>query len=310
VRSTLIVSTAISIKSVANHRAHLWKDWAILLLFLGKIRVSLLVTLSTATGYLLAAKEVTVQMLLPAGAVFLLACGSCALNQYQERKIDALMERTKNRPLPSGKLHPDTALLISIGLIFSGSCILFCWANLIAWGLSLFAIFWYNGFYTYLKRRTAFAVIPGAMIGGVPPLIGWVAGGGHPLDPKVLAISSFFFMWQVPHFWLLLLNFGKEYEKAGFPSLTRIFTSAQIGRMTFLWIFATAVTCMITTLFGIVESYAIKGSLFAAGFWLVWKTCRILTAQSQEFPFRFNFRIINIYVLLVMFLFTVDRLIH
>lgn len=304
------MSTAISVKSIANRQAYSWKEWAILLLFLGKIRISLLVTLSTATGYLLAAKEATIQMLVPAAAVFLLACGSCALNQYQERKIDALMERTKNRPLPSGKLHPDTALLISMGLIFSGSCILFCWTNLIAWGLSLFAIVWYNGFYTYLKRKTAFAVIPGAMIGGIPPLIGWVSGGGHPLDPKILAISFFFFMWQVPHFWLLLLNFGKDYEKAGFPSLTRIFTSAQLSRMTFLWIFATAVTCMIIPIFGVVESHAINGSLFAAGFWLVWKTSRILTAQSQEFPFRFNFKVINIYVLLVMFLFTLDRLFY
>jgi len=181
---------------------------------------------------------------------------------------------------------------------------------LIAWGLSVFAVVWYNGFYTYLKRKTAFAVIPGAVIGGVPPLIGWVAGGGHPLDPKILAISFFIFMWQVPHFWLLLLNFAKDYERAGFPSLTRIFTSAQLSRMTFLWIFGTAASCMVITLFGIVKSYAINGGLFAAGFWLVWKTSRILTAQSEEFSFQFHFRIINIYVLLVMFLFAMDRLIH
>ena len=208
------MSTAISVKSIANRQAYSWKEWAILLLFLGKIRISLLVTLSTATGYLLAAKEATIQMLVPAAAVFLLACGSCALNQYQERKIDALMERTKNRPLPSGKLHPDTALLISMGLIFR-LLHSFLLTNLIAWGLSLFAIAWYNGFYTYLKRKTAFAVIPGAMIGGIPPLIGWVSGGGHPLDPKILAISFFFYV-AGSHFWLLLLNFGKDYRKLDF----------------------------------------------------------------------------------------------
>jgi hypothetical protein len=77
-----------------------------------------------------------------------------------------------------------------------------------------------------------------------------------------------------------------------------------------MWIFATAVTCVVIPLFGVVESYAIKGSLFAAGVWLVWKTARILTARSLELPFRFNFKVINTYVLLVIFLFTLDKLFH
>jgi protoheme IX farnesyltransferase len=304
------MSTAISVKSIANRQAYSWKEWAILLFSLGKIRISLLVTLSTATGYLLAAEEITIQMLVPAAAVFLLACGSCALNQFQERKIDALMERTKNRPLPSGKLNPYSALLISLGLISIGSFTLFRGASLLAGILGLFAIFWYNGIYTYLKRKTAFAAIPGALIGAIPPALGWVSGGGSLLDPRIWAVVFFFFMWQVPHFWLLLLNFGKDYENGGFPSLTQVFTSAQLRRMTFVWIFATAVTCVIIPLFGVVESQAINGSLFAAGLWLVWKTSRILRANKREFPFRFNFKVINTYVLLVMFLFTLDKLFH
>ncbi len=304
------MSTVISVKSIENRRAYFWKERIVLLLSLGKIRISLLVTLSTATGYLLSAEVVRIQMLLSAVAVFLLASGSCALNQYQEREEDRKMERTKARPIPSGRLPATTALLISIGLIFSGAFILFSEGHLIAWGLGLFAIAWYNGVYTYLKRRTAFAVIPGAIVGGIPPLIGWVSGGGYFLDPRILAISFFFFMWQVPHFWLLLLNFGKDYEKAGFPSLTRVFTSSQLRRIILMWIFATAVTCVSLPLFGVVQSYAIKGSLFAAGGWLVWKTARILTTRRPELPFRFNFKVINTYVLLVIFLFALDKLFH
>jgi protoheme IX farnesyltransferase len=302
------MSTALSAKSTANRRAHFWKEWAILLLSLGKIRISLLVTFSTATGYLLAAQEVTLQMLVPAAAVFLLACGSCALNQFQERKIDAFMERTRNRPLPSGKLSPSSALFISLGLISAGSFTLLHGASLLAGILGLFAIFWYNGIYTYLKRKTAFAAIPGALIGAIPPALGWVSGGGSLLDPRIWAVVLFFFMWQVPHFWLLLLNFGEDYEKAGLPSLTRIFTPAQLSRMTFMWISATAVACMVTQLFGIAESLAIRGGLFIAAFWLVWKGSKLLKVHSQKFPFHFTFNTINSYALLVMFLLALDHL--
>ncbi len=284
--------------------------WFHILLELTKFKISLFAALSTFTGFILAHQELSGKIILPVMGVFLLACGSCAFNQYQERRNDELMGRTQNRPIPSKKLHPLTGLGISLSLLISGILILHYGTNRIALGMGIFAIFWYNGIYTPLKRKTAFAVIPGAMIGGIPPLIGWVSGGGYFLDPKILAISFFFFMWQVPHFWLLLLNFGKDYENAGFPSLTQIFTLAQLRRITFMWIFATAVTCVVIPLFGVVESYAIKGSLFAAGVWLVWKTARILTARSLELPFRFNFKVINTYVLLVMFLVTLDKLLY
>jgi protoheme IX farnesyltransferase len=302
------MSTVLSAKSIANRQTYLWKERASLLLSLGKIRISLLVTFSTATGYLLAAEEVTIQMLVPAAAVFLLACGSCALNQFQERKIDALMERTRNRPIPSGKLNPSSALLISLGLISVGSFTLFCGASLLTGILGLLAIFWYNGVYTYLKRKSAFAVIPGALIGAIPPTLGWISGGGHLLDPRILVVAFLFFIWQVPHFWLLLLDFGKDYEKAGLPSLTRIFTRAQLSRITFMWISATAVACMVTQLFGIAQSLAIRGGLFISAFWLVWKGSKLLKVYSPEFPFHFAFNTINSYAFVVMVLFNSDKL--
>jgi protoheme IX farnesyltransferase len=302
------MSPAMNVKSIANHRAYSWKEWGILLLSLGKVRISLLVAFSTATGYLLSSGEVTLQMLLPAVAVFLLACGSCALNQYQEREIDGFMERTKNRPLPSGMLSPSTALFISLGLISAGAYTLFHEISLLAGILGLFALFWYNGVYTTLKRKTAFAAIPGALIGAIPPALGWVSAGGSLVDARIWAVGFFFFMWQVPHFWLLLLDFGKDYEKTGFPSLTRIFTPAQLSRITFTWICATATSCMLIQLFGIVESLTIRGGFFIVAFWLVWKGSRLLKVRSQELPFHFTFKTINAYALMVLFLLALDHL--
>jgi len=302
------MSTATSVESIANRQAHSWGEWGNLLLSIGKIRISLLVTFSTVTGYLLAAERVTIQMLVPAAAVFLLACGSCALNQYQERERDALMERTKNRPLPSGKLNPFSALFISLTLISGGSFVLFRGASSLAGILGLIAIFWYNGIYTYLKRKTAFAVIPGALIGAIPPALGWIAGGGSLFDARIGVVVFFFVIWQVPHFWLLLLHFGMDYEKAGFPSLTRVFSSAQLARVTFVWISGTAVTCMMIPVYGVVRSPLICVGLFAAAFWLMWKGSGLLKTRSREFPFHFTFNTMNSYALVVMALITLDTL--
>ena len=248
-------------------------------------------TLSTFTGFILARRGLSSDVIFPILGVFLLASGSCALNQYQERQNDQLMERTKGRPIPSKKLSPSTALKISIGLLLFGSIILYVGAHWSALGLGLFAMFWYNGVYTSLKRKSPFAAIPGALIGAIPPLIGWVSGKGHlSLDPQILAISFFFFIWQVPHFWLLLLNSGKDYEKAGLPSLTRIFSSAQLSRITFMWIFATAAACMMIPLFGIVESHVIHGSLFLVAFWLVWKSLKLLIRHRSSIFFTVHFQ--------------------
>jgi protoheme IX farnesyltransferase len=285
--------------------------WMNIFLELTKVKISLFATLSTSAGFILAQRGVSREMILPILGIFLLASGSCALNQYQERQNDQWMERTQGRPIPSKKLSPSTALIISIGLLLLGSILLFFGAHRSALGLGLFAVLWYNGVYTFLKRKSAFAAIPGAVIGAIPPMIGWICGKGSlSFDPQILAISFFFFIWQVPHFWLLLLNFERDYEKAGFPSLTRIFNSAQLSRITFIWIFATAAACMMFPLFGIVESHAIQGGLFVAAFGLVWKSLRLLTANGRKFFLPFTFKMINSYALVVMILLTVDHLIH
>jgi heme o synthase len=285
--------------------------WINILLELTKFRISLFSTLSTFAGFILARRGLSSDMILPILGVFLLASGSCALNQYQERQNDHLMERTQGRPIPSKKLSPSTALKISIGLLLFGSILLYFGAHWSALGLGLFAVLWYNGVYTFLKRKSAFAAIPGALVGAIPPVIGWISGKGFfSLDPQILAISFFFFIWQVPHFWLLLLNFGRDYEKAGLPSLTRIFTSAQLSRITFIWIFATAAACMMIPLFGIVESHTIQGGLWVAAFWLMWKSLRLLTAKGRKFSLPFTFKTVNSYAVVVMILLTLDNLFH
>jgi heme O synthase-like polyprenyltransferase len=132
---------------------------------LTKFKVSLFVALSACAGFVLAGERASGEMFLPALGVLLLSCDACALNQYQERKADAKMERTRRRPLPAGKMAPATALRVSALLAGSGSAALLLSAGWLVWGLGLLAMVWYNGVYLYLKRRFAWAVLPGALVG-------------------------------------------------------------------------------------------------------------------------------------------------
>lgn len=285
------------------------KDRGILWIDLTKFRMSLFVTFSAWVGFTLAEKDLSRRMIPLVLGVFLLASGACALNQYQERREDRRMERTRGRPIPSGRLSPSSALNLSLLLLLLGFSILSAGTNRMALGLGMFAVLCYNGIYTPFKKRTVFAIIPGALVGAIPPAIGWFSGGGRP-DAQLLAIAFFFFIWQIPHFWLLLIDYRKDYQNAGFPTLTQAWGLNQVERISFVWIFATAVTGLLFPLFGIGNSGAIRGGLVLLGIWLIWKVSRILFGQPRPSLFRPAFRTVNIYILSVMVLFSLDHLLR
>lgn len=273
-----------------------------------KIRIALLSAFSAATGFLLAVTELRSQVIILVLGVFLLACGSSALNQYQERDTDATMPRTCNRPLPTRRIRPVNALCFSLALLFSGLSTLLLTGGFSAPLLGLLAVAWYNGVYTYLKSKTAFAVVPGALIGAIPPAIGWITGGGAGLDPKLLTLCFFFFIWQVPHSWLHIMKFGHEYEKAGLPTLTKIFNTLQMKRIIFNWIFATTVSCLFLSATGMVHYLFINMALFALSVWLVWNGIMpVLRNSAEDVPVHV-FKKTNYYLLMIMLLLSADKL--
>lgn len=281
-----------------------------MILELSKIRITLFSTLTTMAGYVFAAHQVDPMILISAAGVLLLACGSAVLNQIQERHWDAKMVRTKMRPLPSGRISFQAAVVVAVLFLLAGSIVLWIGVHFMAFGLGLLAVLWYNGVYTYLKHKTAFAVVPGALIGAIPPVIGWVAGGGAVFDPKILIFSFFFFVWQVPHFWLLMLIYGDDYQQAGFPSLSAIFTREQLQRITFIWIFAAAVACLIIPLFGLVQNSIMNALLVIGAFWMIGKSAVLLGITGKKRSFGMIFRDINIYALVVIIVLTINRLLQ
>lgn len=279
-----------------------------ILLELGKVRITFFVAVSTSAGFLQHAGKFTWDILLPSLGVFILACGSSAFNHYQERKTDALMDRTKGRPLPSGRISETNALIYASSLVLIGLALIYFSSNITAMLLGVTALIWYNIIYTPLKKKYALAVVPGALIGAIPPVIGWAASGGFPFDYKILAIALFFFIWQIPHFWLLLLIYYKDYQKAGFPTLNKTFSESQLSRITYIWIAALAVSSLMIPLLDISYHVYSFAALVALGIWLVLDTKKILSGYLEKVIFRKAFLAVNIYVLAVIIIISIDKL--
>jgi protoheme IX farnesyltransferase len=276
---------------------------------LSKVRITFAVSLTTITGYVLASGEFNTGLILPTLGIFLLACGSSALNHYQERDKDAQMERTKDRPIPSGRISAPGAFAFALTLTVFGSVLIFIGSGMLAMQLAILALIWYNAIYTPLKKKTAFAVVPGSVIGALPPLVGWVAGGGSLADPRALIIAFFFFIWQVPHFWLLLLKYGKEYEKAGYPSLTSIYSEKQIRYTTFIWTMATAVSALMLPVFGVVNTIGFSIATLIVSGWLIFQFVHLLKQSDETFKPGVYFMKINYFVLFMIIFLAVDSVI-
>ena len=278
-------------------------------LALTKFRISAVSTLTAAMGYIAYSRQVTLGLLSAVTGTLLLAMAASALNDVQESHIDAQMERTRNRPLPSGVVSSRAATGLALILAGLGTAILYATRGDIPALLGLLAMVWYNGVYTPLKRVTAFAVVPGSVIGALPPAIGWSAAGGALSEPALLALCFVFFMWQVPHFWILSLRHQHDYARAGFPTLGKLFSSAQIQRLIFTWTSASVAASGLILVFQAVSGVVASIIVTVAGAWLVWRFSWMLRAGSDDKRLRASFMDINCYALVLMAAVILDNLI-
>ena len=275
---------------------------------MGKVRISLPIALSALTGYIMYTHDLNQQGWLMALGVFLMATSSSALNHWQERDIDAKMPRTKNRPIPSGRISAGGAFAIVVGFAVTGTAILLLTNPVIAVVLSWATLFFYNFVYTPLKRVTAFAVIPGSMVGALPPMIGWTAAGGSLTSEVILLVATFFFIGQIPHFWLLLLMFGDQYKLANMPSLNQIFSELQITRITYTWVLTTAGAALLIIFF-VFKSQMLMFLLLFYTFYLLFSLSMSVLVQ-KEFKVRPGFYKLNLLYLFMMFFLIADALIR
>ena len=224
---------------------------------LSRLGLSVAIALSAFTGALLYDHAMSASAVFTFIGVFLLSSAASALNQYQERDIDKIMSRTRNRPIPMGQLSPDATLFITTILTLAGMAVLYWGASFISMFLGIFNMAWYNLVYTPLKRRTSFALLAGSVNGAIPPIIGWAAVGGQIMDWHVITIASFMFLWQIPHFWLLSIRYAEDYQLARIPSFNLIVDKSLINPILFIWILCTALSTLLFPLFGLITSTAL-----------------------------------------------------
>jgi heme o synthase len=176
----------------------------------------LVVITAFAAAYL--ASGATPDLLTLFRAVFgiaLISSGGGALNHYLERSRDSLMNRTRNRPIPSGRLHPGEALVFGSILSVSGILYLAIAGNLLTGILGAITLIFYIGIYTPLKSRSPHSTIVGAVPGAMPPILGWTAITGS-ISVEAFALFAIVFFWQMPHFLGIAWMYRKDYEKGGF----------------------------------------------------------------------------------------------
>lgn len=221
---------------------------------LARLRLAVLNGVAALAGYLLFPAD---SALLTGCAVFmavaLMAAGGSALNQLLEVDLDRRMQRTRLRPLPAGQLTAASAAAIGGVLTASGLVLAWFSGGMLPVLLGAGALLWYLLVYTPLKRRSPFALLAGALCGALPPLIGWCVAGGQPGDYRIMLLAGLLYLWQIPHFWLLLQRHAEEYRSAGIPVFPGHWSDAHRMLLLRLWIAALVAGAMLLPLTGMIS---------------------------------------------------------
>jgi protoheme IX farnesyltransferase len=185
-----------------------------------KPRLSMLVAFSCAFGFILASQNSVdwFRLILVTAGGFLLSGASVTINQVIEQREDALMSRTKNRPIPTGKISPGAAVIFACAVMTASILFLILSTNTLTVLLSVVSMVLYSFVYTPLKKVGPVAVFAGAIPGALPPLLGWIANTGV-VSYEALVIFGIQFIWQFPHFWAIAWVADDDYKKAGFRLL-------------------------------------------------------------------------------------------
>jgi len=218
-----------------------------------KPRLNFLVVASSAAGYYLGAPGVpdAWRMSQAVAGTALVAAGAAVLNQVYERETDALMRRTRRRPLPDGRVTPADAAIFGTALALAGLALLATRSNWTAAVLAFATLIVYLVVYTPMKRRTPAATLVGAIPGALPPLIGWTASHGM-IDVGGAALFFIVFLWQIPHFMAISWMYRDDYANAGFPLLPVIEPDGRrAGRQALLYSLALLPVSLIPTLVGL-----------------------------------------------------------
>jgi protoheme IX farnesyltransferase len=248
---------------------------------LAKPRLNLLVVASTMAGYVMADGDMANVLVVLAMLIgtALVASGASAYNQVIERRTDALMRRTRLRPMADGRVSTSDALLYATALSLAGLAILALVVNVLSAIVALATLVSYAVIYTPLKLRTSFATVIGAIPGALPPVIGWAAAA-NDLSQGAWILFGIVFLWQLPHFLAIAWMYRDDYARAGFPMLPVIEPDGRsTARQTVLYTVALLPLSLAPTLIGMTTTvYFAAAFLLTLGFLVL--TLQFLKTRS------------------------------
>ena len=250
---------------------------------LAKPRLNMLVVASTLAGYVMGDGEALgilqiCGLLLGTGLV---AGGASAFNQVIERDLDALMRRTRLRPLPGQRLQPLEGLLFGTAITLAGVLLIVASSNLLAGAVALATLVTYVAVYTPLKKRTSFGTVIGAIPGALPPIIGWAAVAGE-LPVKAWVLFGIMFLWQLPHFLAIAWMYREDYARAGFPMLPVIEPDGRsTGRQAVVYAAALVPLSLAPTLMHMTGDLYFAGAL-VLGLAFLWLTFRFARSRAVK----------------------------
>ena len=274
---------------------------------LTKPRLSLLSVVTALVGYLAALPDRDLWTLFNfLVGTALCAAGAAALNQWYEKDTDAIMNRTRERPLPAGQITPGLALTLGLALSIIGVTQLAVGANPLAGALGAATILCYIVLYTPLKRISRWATEVGAIAGALPPLIGWAAAEGR-ITSLGWILFGILAVWQIPHFMAIAWTFRKDYESAGFPMLTVVDPS---GRKAATWSMINTVALFVISLLPCLLGqcgwlYGIVATAF--GLWILKRAYHFAVDSDRDNAARKLFFNSIFYLPAVLFSLVIDR---
>lgn len=242
------------------------------LIALGKPRITLMVVITATGGLFLARRIPDLARISAASAIAtilgtaLIVAGANALNMYIERDVDRRMVRTKNRPLPAGRMNPKVALYFGVALSAVAVPILAIGANPLTALLAIIANLLYVLAYTPLKQHSAYALHVGAIPGAIPPLLGWTAATGR-IDAAGAVLFGILFLWQIPHFVAIALFRRTDYARAGLVVLPNVAGDLASRHTIIRWVFACVATSLLLVPLGVAHhGYLIAAALLGGVF--------------------------------------------
>ncbi len=194
---------------------------------------------------------------------FFLACAASALNQAQEKDVDALMTRTAHRPVAAGRMSGLRAVFFTFFLAVPAFTACFHAGSFLLVGIAAGSLVLYNGVYTPFKRHTPFALLAGASVGAVPLLMGWIAAGKPLNSPLPVLLYGISFLWQIPHFWLRAQRHRSDYERAGFALPPLLFEQGRSHQLMGLWFHAFIAAILLIPALSLLRHRSL--SIFLAG---------------------------------------------